>query len=781
MGIKYDWRNLELVSYTSMTNILTFIQFALVPLSKTNVRGNSSNFSVINFLKVNKILLRPIELIEEFNAINPPMRCLLSAVIIIAFINLMTYSFFFPTYRLLIYAADLFLPGMLLLGICWKSKDYEPVSAKVNAPFIILGLIWILVRIAFSLWPLIKNRHLFNWKNRTTRLLTAIFLERIKMSCKKNIDEDFVKQLDEDYERCKKLIQDREPAINWQRYPKWRKILDIAMAGVLMLIMIILSVSWGSIIKKSYQGINYESIVICCKVVTAVFAVFFGIRLLLAILYFFDKTAPKLVELRRLAFKGIIILTTLVIIPVCNLLLRATDLEDVFCEYNQYYYYNQSGENFIEYFMEHIGSGCQVCNWKSSYWTPCMTACRFNATLAQKAGREARYLSEFDVANSYTIPMVLIQVFFLFILIQIEFYIFKQHRTIIEFLPAPTTDLDAKFTSVVKNLHTSGGYVFESYTHKHSMFNFDFTQFKAFVLFATSVFPIFPSASVSSQAPFIITVIFTAVCALICIYNLVQNPYKSRLHNVVNTVDYLVSTITSLIACIATKLTINPVIGTVAYFAVFIVPFVVTFVSPFFIKFDPSMRPVKYALKDIMRKQKKFRLEKNRKKKKKGEQDFDLEDSESSSGKEDPDFTVGDFDSIAICPTYIQIGRASRAKNYEPKVRKVWTKFDLKQGDLDQATKDIFDLIDEMLDSSSFIAIDNLLGFATIYSSICLGWGVGNSIALWKTDEILYNSINPYCGEDFDFITANKTVPNSGNYSYKVNPDTLEYPSTDFI
>lgn len=749
MGIKYDWKNLELISLTSVTNVLTFIQFALVPLSKANVRQTGTNFSLINFLGLEKLLLKPIEYIKQFQAINPPMRCLLSATIIICFINLMTLSFFFPTYKLYIFLCDLFLPGMCMMSILWSNYGYQPSGLKVNAPFIIIGILWMIGRLAVYIyfkWHDIFHR---NWYKRMARLLTAIFLERLKLAQKKkNVDEEHLKQMDEDMERMRQIVIQREPGIDYRYYPKWRKIFDIALAGVSIIIFLILTLIWKKVVMggENANKTNREAVATCLIVTTAVILVFFIIRLLLALLYFFDKTAPMLVGLRRLAFKGIIMLSSLVIIPVCNLILNATDLTDQKCPYKQYWDYKVEASTFIQFFTRRDGAGCANCSRRSYEWQPCVRVCVQLAN--EKANRDGGYLSEFEIAKCYTIPMIFVQMLFLFIMIQVHNHLFKKHRNFIELLPAPTTDIEAKFTSVVDRIKSSGAYQFTSYSHQHSLFNFDFTQFKAFVLFAASTFPIFPAAVVQQQEAVIITIIFVIVCAGISFYMLFRTPFKSPLHNILNIADYALGTFTSVVAVVsAAKGYVSPIIGTISYFAVIIVPFVLIFTLPFFLKFDPSMRPTKYKLKDIMRKQRKIRAAK---KARRNKQNRDLSESgEESSGREDPDFAITDFDTIALSPTYTQEGRNKRQKLYDSKLKKVWTKVTIVEGDFAKVTNEMFEIADNYLDVESFVSVTRFLSFATVYCALCLGYGVGAGVAFWQKDLLLTNEYNPYCGVNF--------------------------------
>jgi hypothetical protein len=343
------------------------------------------------------------------------------------------------------------------------------------------------------------------------------------------------------------------------------------------------------------------------------------------------------------------------------------------------------------------------------------------------------YISEADLSDTYTIPVTLLEIYFLFILIQLLQSMFKKSKAILELLPAPTKNTEAKFTSIVAKLETTGGYVFSSYTHESALFYFDFTQFKTFILFLSSLLPVIPIQSIKDNATLGISVIFIISCLFIAGYNIFYFPYKSRLHNITNTISYFIGFITSLISLLkVVKQDTSSALGTTAYLLVIIVPIVVTLVCPFFIKFDIRQRPVKYTLKDIA---KKNRLIESQKKNK----DDDDSESESDSSSTDQDFSTTDFNLINVSPVHITMGLDAHQKGYEPEVKRVWGTSDVNEKDLTDATEELFKAANELLDATSYNSLKTTLNLSTIFVSICFGWGLGAGIATWKTENSYLN------------------------------------------
>ena len=752
MGCKlhYEASNLELISITSITNIITFIQFAFIPLEqvKNDTAEAETTFTSIDVSGVVKVLMAPFDFIDAFFKIAVPMRVLLSGVILIGFFNLLILSFFFPAWRLILFLCDIFLPGMAMMGTMWLVEDYEDQKAVASA-LAAVGWVYLVLRLAVFLYPIWRDRNDVGWDLRTARQLTAIFLARISKD--KSVDPNTLDEMDS---RMKRVVRDKDDAININDYfdesnakkSKIKRFVDIGISAVLLIVMCVLQygVTWRKMISKQYSGIQLDQIIEITDVVGNVFVGSFAVRLLIAIIFFFEKFKKALYWMRRRAFQGIIVLTGLILIPVVNLVLQSTEISQGTCPYNQFYDFNSTDQiSFVDYFSDHP-AGCTECSRAAWAISSCADVCARNNTYYAKFAAQAVYISEDDLTSIYAVPITLLEIYFLFILTQMLQTLFKQSRSIIELLPAPTLDVEAKFSSIIKKLISTGGYVFSSYTYKNSLFYFDFQQFKTFILFLSSLFPIFPETPkedgtmvIREKASLIIAIIFAIVCLAIAMFNLFVNPYRSRLHNVANTASYFTGFITS---CIAVVRAINqdtpPIVGTLAYILVVVVPIVATLILPLFLNFDITKIPVEYKLTDIMRKQKKIdkaKSKKNKKSKKKSEEDLSDSDSSSSAADDDPGFSLPEFDTLKLAPTYVQVGLEKGKRSYKEKISHVWKPCEIVEKDLQEATQKLFDVANELLDTTSYHALKIILNVSTIFVSFCAGWSLGAGVARWKT------------------------------------------------
>ena len=735
MGITYDWRNLELVSVTSVTNIITFIQFAFIPLeqAKNSTAEAKTEFTSVNVTGVVQVLLAPFDFIESFFKIAVPMRVLLSAVIIIGFFNIMILSFFFPSWRMLLFLCDLLLPGMGMFGTMFIAQNYE-AQKTVGGVLAAIGWVYIAIRIFTFIYPLWRNRADAGWAQRIARQITGVFIQRIDTQSKYAHEK-----LDNTVESLKKAIHSHDVAIDFDDYSKLRRYIDVGIAAVLLVAMIVLQygITWKKIVSSQYSGIQLKDILDITDVVGVVFIVFFALKLLLALLFLVDKFNSRLLWMRRKAFQGIVILTGLVLLPVVNLVLQSTEVNQEACPYGEYYDFNVSNQtSFVGYFSNHP-AGCTPCLDLTYSIRDCYILCTKNYTYYVKFASKAKYISETDLTAIYTVPITLLEIYFLFILTQLLQYLFKQSRGIIEALPAPTTNVEAKFSSVIERLKSTGGYIFSSYTHKRSLFYFDFQQFKTFVLFLSSLFPIFPASPneegriiIREKAPLIIGLIFTVVCLGIAFFNLFFDPYRSNLHNRANMVSYFTGFLTSLIAVIRVLYQDTPpIVGTIAYLAVIIVPIIATLVIPLFTKFDVAKRPTAYKLKDINKKQEQLR----HRRRKRDESSETSSRSEELDSIDDLDFSIPSWDTLRIAPTHVQMGIDSKQKGYEKDVEEIWRKMEVREGDFVDATDELFNVADKLLDATSYGFLNFILDVSTMFVSFAAGWGLGGGVARWKT------------------------------------------------
>lgn len=101
----YQWRELELLTLTTASNIISAIQFGILPLDFANSESEVQNensidkiekFLSINLKAFNKLLTTPFELIRAYYSISAPIRASLTATIAFAAISFL-YSIFFFT------------------------------------------------------------------------------------------------------------------------------------------------------------------------------------------------------------------------------------------------------------------------------------------------------------------------------------------------------------------------------------------------------------------------------------------------------------------------------------------------------------------------------------------------------------------------------------------------------------------------------------------------------------------------------------------------------------
>lgn len=737
--VKYNWKELEVLSITTLMNIITFIQFAIIPLNQADTKTEQT--SGTSFLEgwdlgsITKVFLAILDFVNAFFAIATPMRTLLFVTICIVLFHLVMLMLFFPTWRTILFMFDMFLPGMFLFGVLGIYYDYKE-QRTLNILLLIVGLIYILIRaFIFSLKYILRKN--IDWQTKTSRQLTNIFLGRLTG----DRETEF---LDRQKEKIISTIDDCETAYNYYKRPSWiYRIGDFGLAVVMEVMICVLNngVGWEKIITAYYNGVQLQAIVIICEVFCYLFIVAFGFRIICSFVYMLGILTNIFIKLRRIGFKLVITLCGVILLSVLNMILQSTNTAPVTCQYFQFYDFKSKPESFLKYFMKR-DAGCANCSKPVVLQNPDVCkVCFYNGTLSYNVLSEAPQVSDIELSKTYMIPIALLETYFLVFFLQLIRNLFIASLDIVEAIPTPTLFVQAKFLTAVQTLQSTGCYIFASYRHNQALYYFTFTQIKLFVLFFASLFPIFPSPEIQQSAAQIISWMFFIASLIISLSQLLSRPYISILHNIVNGISYLVGSLAALISALKvndrTKDAIPSAVGKVFLILVFVVPVVTTLIVPFFAKLDPNDKPTKYSLPAIERRQR--QLTKSLKPGLLDDDEFNEFDKIDDDDDDRPhDLVIPDFSLAMFAPIHVKQGIDKKNKSIKKgRFEHIYCKVTLREEDFDQASEEMLFVTDRILDTMSVAYLDNIMTLSVIICSSCLGWGLGAGIAIWKTGDYM--------------------------------------------
>ena len=179
--MKYRWKELELLSLQTLTNIITYIQFSFTPIetifkSITNVSQKNQVLSKIESFF--KIFNSPIEFIHQYNQIIPTIRTSISTIVVFSAIIFLFSIFFYPSWKIVLFFFDLFIPALFSFGIVFIIKKYNDYL-KTSCIFIIIGSIYFLIRFISFIYPLFSRKN-YKWHIKCSHLITSVFLSRLK-------------------------------------------------------------------------------------------------------------------------------------------------------------------------------------------------------------------------------------------------------------------------------------------------------------------------------------------------------------------------------------------------------------------------------------------------------------------------------------------------------------------------------------------------------------------------------------------------------------------------
>jgi hypothetical protein len=786
--VNYPSKELELISVTTVTNIISLIQFALIPLNSAKETADADAAEsqklgtvqkVRNFISADmswaaKLFNAPLEFAQRFTEIATPLRVLLFAAIMFGLLNLLIVTFFVPAWRMILFIFDLFVPGMMLFGIQWIAMDYRE-QKSVATVLVLLGLVYVVFRVAWMLWPVIRRLNVM-WSDKAIHQITAIFLNRITQQTRpEELDARAVAIQKKFYEMDVGLLplcqynfdENGEPAPmipgddkDPPKLPeKWHKgiWIDIGFAAFLgVLCIALLGAGWENLISATYQGVQGNTMADIAGIITITFLVATILRIVTGLLTIFVPAYRKIaIILRRRFFQLIVVLSGITLLPILSMILRSTDTKNVSCNWLEYMDFRSNTENFLDYFMLRNATCIPCTRVSATSFDLCGQVCTYNrstAPLEYQVLQDAPQVNEDDLTRIYLIPINLLEVYFLAIFVQVERQLFTHTLDLLECLPAPTQHVESKFASLLVTLQTKAGYIFTSYRHEQSLFYFTFTQVKLFVLFFASLFPIFPVEAVQAMASDLIPWMFFVVSLIFSLMQLKINPYISILHNAVNAVGYFVGAIAAMIAALAVGGTeIPPVVGTVFLVLIFVAPIVTALLVPLFTRKDDLLKPTNfddetalaYELHLVDRHERflrKFDPEEN------GGKTNDTSDPEAPElsdihGAEDSKRSTGGslvkkgFPLANYQPIQIQMGLADPVARKKPEMRKakvVWPLADVDAGRAAAAAREMQWLADGVLDVNSFNSLVQLMNVSVIFVSCCLGWGLGAGIVIWK-------------------------------------------------
>jgi len=766
VGIHYAFKELDVPTLTTISSYITYVQFAIIPINSVNDNETNGHglMEALGLSGISNLLLNPMNFLgTDIKIINPPMKTLLFATIVFGILDLFALSFFYPAWNIILFIMDLFGPGMFFFGCLILSSDYKGIN-KSAITALVIGLLWTLFRIVWYIYSIFRRRDK-DWELKTSRQITAVFLARITHSLP-----------DSEIDTRSASIKERVRIMDWSipfKSTFKSKIIEIVSAVLLMIaeIIIIWGIGWRKMISPRYSGVQLKDIVSILEIISYIIFTATVVRVIFAGIDFIPRDNVKHVLLvgRRLFFKFLIFCSGVSLMPVLNFVLETTSIETVNCSLQNktdeqhttystngtYYDFQLNASTFLKYFQEKEGVGCKNCTRFSHSQPNCSKYCFYGESLQYSVVKKAPYLDGNAVNKVYMVPIALLEVYLLAFFIQLERIIFTTALDCIENLPAPSTAIETKFTSVLNVLHACTVGRFTSYRFSQALYDFSFTQAKLFALFAAALLPIFPQEVVKESGDQIMPWMFVLVSLIITAVIGFTQPYKSKLHNITIGISYGISAIASIYCGLKkSNIIYTRSLATPLVILIIVVLPILTLILPFFLTVPKYDLPIPYSLKQITRAQKRIRhlrkrkrgqnvsssdeeedeeeLKKTQKKNKKD--DGELEDIEKN--QEEEDIQYPSFPLRQLAPIHIERGIQSRKQTedrFKKVARQIWVKWDLSNRDLAKATKEMAENADYLLDVSGFSGLIKLLDVSLLFSSGMLGWALGAGVADWKT------------------------------------------------
>lgn len=793
--VKYNWKALDLISLTTLSNIITFIQFSIIPLDAVKSEAASDKSKVEDFISMNfgevaKIFLAPFNLIKEFNKLAAPLRVGLFSTIVFAFINFLYIIFFMNSVYILIFLADLFIPGMFLFGIIFVTKNYEE-GRTVGFILIIIGIIYFVLRLLRFFWPYFDRRG-WKWHKKCADTITAVFLNRLTRATD---HEDLAAYTSEVRYQTKK--RDNFIVFELDSFSLKKRLIDLSISIVLFLIPVVLYfVKWETLLKNSYSGNNLHDMVQVLNIITFIFIVGFALRLIINISWFFPRISFKIFKmLKPWAYLSIIFIVGVCLMPILQMVLQSSAVSNKSCEWYHYYDFRSNADSFLQYFREkETDDYCVPCT-KISANLPesrCSEICyydNYTFPLEYKVLSDSQFISEAELTSVYLIPVIILEIFFLAVFLQLLRQIYIIEYDVVKVLPGPTKNPECKFQTLLIYLKSCGLRQFRSYRLANNLYYFSFTQSKLFVLFFASLLPIIPIKELQPYANKILPWLFFIASIIISTTSLFVSPYISVLHNYVNGISYFVCAITSAIVGlhVCEIIRVTPAIGNIIFLVLIATPFVVALITPFFATKDFMLRPIHqdsdqcYSLERI-RKWDRTLLRAFKHKKECAEnnekchldpsdyediyktEDFipQFSDDEENPEKNNPKFV--DFNLLKVAPIIVQEALMKksdeRTELMKTAAHQLWDRHTIHKLDFDMAASEFRTSAEMLINTIAHNGLYKLLNLSIILSSCCFGWAMSSGIVQWK--RTLGPNVEEYyirCN-----MNANFTYPAYGTY-----------------
>ncbi|KAK8841771.1 hypothetical protein M9Y10_026720 [Tritrichomonas musculus] len=793
----YRWKELDLFTIQTLSNIITFLQFALSPLELISSEAKVSDQNLITLLNTRldsfvHFISAPLDLIRKYNNLIGPIRALLSAVLFNAIIIFLYAIFFLPSWRFLVFFLDIFIPCCFLFGIIFMWRKYE-TQKRISIIFIIIGTFYFLIRITLFVIQYFKHKKK-KWHINLANRISSVFLSRLKK------DHDFQDEVTDEilYEIDQDTIYIQFDEFH---FPYKKRLIDFFTTFLIWLLLLLLIIfGFKKILKNSYNGQNLEDMSLVINM--TIYAIFFGmsIRLIINVIWLikpFERKVFKIFQfLHWIAYKGMYFLAGVSLIPLLGIALKASTTASHGCEYQYYFDTKSNADSFLSYFTKKE-SYCEKCTISSIESDPsCQKACSLdydaNAFFYNFVIDSSVYFSTFQ--ELYFIPIFIFNLFYLSFFILGLRIIYKKAMEVLVILPAPTSSIECKFQTLINTLNSSPLSLFRSYRYENAFYSLSFSEAKLFIYFWTNFTfcGILPIPYIYD--PIILCFIVSFASFFISESQFFSSPYISNLHNIVNFFSYLIAGVSSLFVGLhVSYLFVMPQQLSMFFLIIVIItPILTALVTPFFIKKDPLLVPTKFDLLKIERWDKKlnqlidFRKQQMKAKKYKrkifrseDEENYidDDDDDDKISVLEEPsvsisfyqndkfqrdrNYSVNNFDLLKLAPIKVQeMLNNSKETEFKECIEKLWPKININDECFDKAAKEMIHSSNLLIDCIFYKNLIRLFNFFLIFSSACLGWCLASGIERWQ--RILYQRGSEYylrCN-----MFQNGTFPSYGSY-----------------
>jgi hypothetical protein len=647
----------------------------------------------------------------------------------------------------------------------------------IAVTFLVLGLLYLIARVGSLLYPILRKTNQ-GWDTRAVHQIAGIFLKRLigKPEEKPDLDQraDRIRamansidmgllEISSPIEPYVWDLVDDEPAPTDARSQvlsadqKRSLFVDVGISSAMsILCIVLLGVGWKRLISPGSPSPQTEPMANICFILTVAVLVAAMLRSIVAGCYLIPKFRLFSLKLRRLFFKMVVVLSGVTLLPILGMILRSTDTKNVHCQFREFMDFRSNTPDFLAYFTKRNAS-CVTCTKASMRRDAlCDDICSFNASMPLEYAvlKDAPQVNNDDLSDVYLIPINLLEVYFLAIFLQGQRAIFTRIFDLLECLPAPTELLEIKFASILIQLKSSAGFIFNSYKYEQALFYFTFTQIKLFVLFFASLFPIFPVEAIKDASLTLVSWMFFGVSLLIALLQIFIRPYVSILHNVVTGIGYGIGAISALFSALAVLgKTFPDVLGDTFLILIVVAPITSAFIVPLFARKHWHFKPIPYTLRDVMRRRDKIVAEVRP-----DDSDIDdlqvpkvVQDTDDDEEKHEEEEDYREVLRLAeYYPIIVQKGMKKRWETIKPAAA-LWKETGVIASRIRKATKEMLALADRVLDCVSFNSLVTLLNVSIIFVSCCCGYGLGAGTATWKkgtsgTAEAL--KIYPRCNMD---------------------------------